>query len=321
MAVIFIISMFAACSGATEPADKKFSVVAATFPTYEWLREILGDDADDVELALLLDSGVDLHSYQPSVGDIAAISGCDVFVHVGGESDSWVHDALKTAKNEDMTVINLMKVLAGAVKAEELAEGMEHDEDDEHDHGNERDEEVRGIDEHVWLSLRNAQFVCGYISKELVRLDAKNGAVYAANAEAYITKLSELDTEYQVAVDGAATRTLLFGDRFPFRYLVDDYDIEYYAAFPGCSAETEASFETIVFLAGKTDELELANVMVSESSDKAIARTVIDNTAGRNQNILVLDSMQSVTRKDMAAGVTYISIMESNLEIMKIALD
>lgn len=487
---------------AQQANDRKISIVATTFPQYDWVRQILGDKIDGAELTLLLDDGVDLHSYQPTVEDIAKISNCDMFIYVGGASDAWVPAALETASNRGMVVINLLEVLGDAVKEEEIIEGMEHthehdhgeispedvhdrplsdwagswtsveknlaggdlddyvthqaeengmefssqknayaqrwasefetltitessisfgsgssayrylgyelvesdhgvsvwygfeaqdstgsapryvafsdhgtggahDDDHEDEHEDEEEEheehsvphfhlrygsesfealtaiedwaptyfpgdtagaevaEAMGghghadeheLDEHVWLSLKNAQVICERISKELEGLDAQNAAVYAANAEAYQAKLAALDADYTSAVNTAACKVLLFGDRFPFRYFVDDYGLTYYAAFSGCSAETEASFETIAFLSGKTNELKLSNVMVIEGSDQSIAKTIIENTADKNQSILMLDSMQSVTAGDVSAGTTYLSVMEGNLEVLKRAL-
>ncbi len=501
LAVVFIAVALSACADKAPPAGSqngeattdKLSIIATTFPQYDWIRQILGDKIEGVTLTLLLDDGVDLHSYQPSVEDIAKISACDMFIHVGGESDAWVHDALETATNKNMVVVNMLEVLGEKVKEEEIIEGMEHSHDeidpddihdrplsdwqgdwttiekalqggaldeyvehtaeeggldfetqkaayaerwqsdyatlticdasidfngasanytyigyklvetdhgvsvwygfeaegdrtdapryiafsdhsagggheheDDHEHeqeeqesphfhlryGNESfealtaiegwsptyflsaaaGEEIAGVmsghghshahelDEHVWLSLKNAQIICGHIAGELEKLDAQNASAYASNAADYNTKLAELDAGYQSAVDGAPVKTLLFGDRFPFRYLVDDYGLSYYAAFSGCSAETEASFETIVFLAQKADALCLQKVMVIETSDQSVARTIIENTKAKGQQILVLDSMQAVTAQDVSSGITYLSVMESNLEVLKEAL-
>ncbi|MGI6175982.1 MAG: metal ABC transporter solute-binding protein, Zn/Mn family [Christensenellales bacterium] len=505
LAFILIAAAFSACDhqapSASDPNSAtnagKFSIIATTFPQYDWIQQILGEKIEDVELTLLLDDGVDLHSYQPTVEDIAKISSCDMFIHVGGESDAWVHDALEAATNKNMIVINMMEVLGDKVKEEEIVEGMEdshdhghgeidpddihdrplldwqgdwttiekalqsgaldeyvdhnahengndfemqksayaqrwkseyetltisdtsitfdgvsadytyigyrlvesdhggsvwygfeaqdkeagvplyiafydhgtgggHDNDhgheEDHDHGHESPhyhlrygnesfvaltaiegwsptyflsdatgEEIAETmsghshsheheDEHVWLSLKNAQILCGHIAEGLKKLDGANGSVYTSNTEAYNEKLAELDSAYQSTVDNATGNTLLFGDRFPFRYLVDDYGISYFAAFSGCSAETEASFETIVFLADKMDELALEHVMVIENADQSIASTVIESTESKGQNILVLDSMQSVTAQHVSSGTTYLSIMESNLEVLKKAL-
>ena len=182
-----------------------------------------------------------------------------------------------------------------------------------HDHGEE-------ADEHVWLSLKNAKTLVGAISNALQEFDPDNKDTYATNAAAYIEKLSALDGAYQSAVDGAAHKTVLFGDRFPFRYLVDDYGLRYYAAFAGCSAESEASFETVSFLAKKVDELGLSCVLTIEGAQHRIAETIVQNTAGKKQKVLTMDSMQSTTSKDVANGATYLSVMEKNLSVLKEAL-
>ena len=187
----------------------------------------------------------------------------------------------------------------------------------EHLEGHDHEEES---DEHVWLSLKNAEVLVGAISNALQELDPDNKDAYAANADAYVQKLSALDAEYQTAVDNATCKTVLFGDRFPFRYLVDDYGLNYYAAFVGCSAETEASFETIAFLAKKVDELKLPCVLTIEGKDHKIAETIVENTSEKNQKVLTMDSMQSTTSQDVKNGTTYLSVMENNLSVLKKAL-
>ncbi len=341
MAAIMMVCCLSACgsaNGATAASDHdKLQIVTTIFPEYDWVMNVLGDNPAKAEVTMLLDNGVDLHSYQPTADDILKISTCDMFIYVGGESDEWVEDALKEATNKDMAVINLLEVLGDSVKEEEMIEGMqesEHDHDhevgededhedadtDEHEHEHEHEEGEVEYDEHVWLSLRNAMTLTDSISKELQRIDAANASVYKANSDAYIAKLSDLDQQYSDAVGGAFVKTLLFGDRFPFRYLTDDYGLTYYAAFVGCSAETEASFETIHFLAEKVDELSLHTVMTIEGSDHRIAETIVQNTAEGNQQILSMDSMQSTTSKDVEDKVTYLSVMEKNLSVLKEAL-
>ena len=292
-------------------ADEKIRIVTTIFPEYDWVREILGNKGDSAEITMLLDNGVDLHSYQPTADDIIKLSDCDLFVYVGGESDGWVEGALKSAANRDRKVINLLDVLGDSVKEEETVEGMQEEEEDQ---------EEKEYDEHVWLSLKNAKTLVGAISAALQEIDPDNKDAYAANAEAYGQKLSALDAEYQKAVSAGTYRTLLFGDRFPFRYLVDDYGLSYYAAFVGCSAESEASFETVSFLARKVDELKLPCVLTIEGKNHKIAETVVQNTAGKNQKILTMDSMQSTTSQDVAGGTTYLSLMEKNLDVLKEAL-
>lgn len=296
--------------------DSKIKVVTTIFPEYDWVKSIVGEDNSNVELTMLLDNGVDLHSYQPTAADIMKVSDCDLFIYVGGESDAWVDGALKEAVNKNMKVINLLDVLGNTVKEEEVKEGMEAEEEEE---GEENEEEPE-YDEHVWLSLKNAKVLCKAIADNLCEIDQENKEVYTQNEKDYAAKLDALDQEYQAAVDASTQKTLLFGDRFPFRYLVDDYGLDYYAAFVGCSAETEASFETIKFLAEKVDELGLKNVMTIEKSDQKIAKTIIENTKDKNQNILTLDSMQSTTSDDVKNGTTYLSVMEKNLEVLKEAL-
>ncbi len=308
----------------TTDTTDKLSIVTTIFPEYDWVRQILGDKADNADVTMLLDNGVDLHSYQPTADDIVKISDCDLFIYVGGESDGWVEDALKNATNKDMKVVNLLEVLGDKVKNEEVVEGMqeeehEHEDGEEHEEGEEHEHEEEA-DEHVWLSLKNAEVLVGTISNALQEVDPGNKDAYAANADAYVKKLSALDAEYQTAVDNAARKTVLFGDRFPFRYLVDDYGLNYYAAFVGCSAETEASFETISFLAKKVDELKLPCVLTIEGKNHKIAETIVKNTAPKSQKILTMDSMQSTTSKDVASGTTYFSVMEKNLAVLKEAL-
>lgn len=330
LAALMTAGSLAACgseSSVNAAGSDNIKIVTTIFPEYDWVMNILGENPAGAEVEMLLDSGVDLHSFQPTVNDIMDISDCDMFVYVGGESDGWVKDALKEATNKDMVVIDLLDVLGDNVKEEEIVEGMqEEDEEHEHDHDEEdadehhHDEEGPEYDEHVWLSLRNAEVLTKAISEKLQKIDAVNAAVYKANTDAYIEKLNALDEQYKETVANAAVKTLLFGDRFPFRYLTDDYGLTYYAAFVGCSAETEASFETIAYLADKTDELSLHTVLTLEGSDQRIADTVIKSTKAQNARILAMDSMQSTTSEDVKNGTTYLSIMETNLEVLKEAL-
>lgn len=319
LALFMLVGALAGCGkqNDTNQTDK-LSIVTTIFPEYDWVREILGEKADNAEITMLLDNGVDLHSYQPTADDIVKISDCDLFIYVGGESDEWVEDALRNAANGNMKVINLLEVLGDSVKTEEIVEGMqeaehEHEDAEEHEHEEE-------ADEHVWLSLKNAKMLVRVISKALQELDPDSKDIYAANADAYVKKLSALDAEYQAAVDAASNKTILFGDRFPFRYLVDDYGLRYYAAFVGCSAETEAGFETISFLAKRVDEWKLPCVLTIEGAQHKIAETIVQNTTTKNQKVLTMDSMQSTTTQDVKNGTTYLSVMEKNLSVLKEAL-
>ncbi len=309
--LVFCLLAFLACG----KSDDGLTVVTTIFPEYDWVKNVLGENAD-VKVVLLQDSGADLHNYSPTVQDVAAISTCDLFVYVGGESDVWAEKALKNATNKKMQTLNLLQILGDRAKEEELAEGMEGEEEKEE----EGEEEGPEYDEHVWLSVRNAAIFTEAIAQALGTIDPDHADTYAQNARAYNESLTALDNEYRAAVDNASKKTLLFGDRFPFRYLIEDYGLQYYAAFLGCSAETKASFETIVFLAQKVDELDLHTVLTIESSNGEIARGIVENTAKKNQTILAMDSLQSTTKREYEAGKTYLSAMRSNLEILKRAL-
>ena len=519
-------SIFMVCSASAFAAKK--SIVCVTYPEYDWVMNILGSKASNFKVTLIQKSGADLHSYQPSVKDIATISSCDMLVYVGGESDEWVEKALSNAKNKNMVVVNMMEVLGDKVKEEEIVEGMEHEhhhEDEEeaahhhhsvafkdsdvknrslsefegewtsayvyykngsldsaieftasqepktdlaalkkcydqglktsidyinikgsnvsftisgktteakygyagykivqyaagnrgvryffevkgkangcpkyigfndhmiaptkpehyhfyssnvsiddmckesdnwptyfpksytkdqvskafagynpmahhsaaedhdhehhhheaeaHHHHHHDDEEEVEYDEHVWLSLKNAIVITNVLSEKIQKIDSSNAGVYKANAGAYTKQLSDLDREYEKAVAIASKKTVLFGDRFPFRYLTEDYGLKYFAAFVGCSAESEASFETVAFLAKKVDELGLKSVLTIEKGDKKIAKTIVSSTKSKNQEILEMDSLQSVNESDIKSGRNYLSAMKKNLEVLKKAL-
>ena len=291
-------------------SEKK--IICTTFPQYDWVREILGEDNENFSVSLLMENGGDLHNYQPTAGDMIRISDCDLFISVGGESDAWVEDAIKESMNKNQKTLKLMDLLGENLKEEEHIEGMEEEHEEEH--------EATEYDEHVWLSLSNTQTMVEEIAEVIATMDTNHAEQYQENAKAYCNQLEDLNKCYEEIVSQSAQKVLLFGDRFPFRYLVDDYGISYYAAFEGCSAETEASFETVAFLSEKIKEYNLSFVLVLENSDKKVADAIIANTDTKNQKILVINSLQSVTKDEINQGRTYISTMEENLEILKQAL-
>ncbi|MCL2050338.1 MAG: metal ABC transporter substrate-binding protein [Lachnospiraceae bacterium] len=309
-----------------EPEINKPVIVSTVFPQYDWVRQILGDNSADFEL-VILGNRIDLHNYQPSVDDIITISTCDLFIYVGGESDGWVDGVLANSHNPDMVTINLLSLLDTAefedfikIRPEPERQNADSSGDGHHHHHHDEvnDEELHDdeIDEHIWLSLYNAAFLTGQLANAIILLDPDNQEIYEENMAAFISQLFALNDRYHEVVDDAATHTILCADRFPFHYLASDYGIAYYAAFPGCSAETEASFEMIIFLAEKIDELGLRHIIVTEDCDLSIARTVINNTASKDQTIHILDSMQSVSAIG-ALQTTYLEIMESNLNVLK----
>ena len=340
--------MLSACNTET-PTSKKVSIVATIYPQYDWLRNILGEHADAVDLKLLIKNGTDLHSYKPSAQDIASIASADMVVFVGGESDEWIEKALEATPKAGRVQMNLMKALGDRVKEEEVVEGMQAEDEtkdesgsagsptetreehaEEHEHHEENvaehhehhhhSEEVEN-DEHIWLSLKNAEILVQKLAESISKIDTANAEIYKANATAYATKLRELDVDFAATTKDAAKKTILFGDRFPFRYLVDDYDIKYYAAFVGCSAESEASFETITFLANKMDSLALPAIFTIDGSNGKIARAILDaSKKSKEAQMLTLNSMQSVTDDQIKKGSDYVSFMKANLEILKKAL-
>ena len=318
LVMVFAMCLLCSCKDSQEKKDDKeqepVHIVTTVFPEYDWVQSIIASNPGEMEVTLLVDNGVDLHSYQPSVDDIIKISTCDLFIYVGGESDKWVSDALAQTSNKNRTVIRLLDVLGDAVREEEEVEGMQQE--PEKEAGKDGPE----YDEHVWLSLKNASKIVDKISECLQKLDEKNAAHYKENANIYKEKLNTLDAEYMALTKDAPIKTLLFGDRFPFRYLTEDYGLSYYAAFPGCSAETEASFNTITFLSEKLNGLSLPAVLTLENSDAEIAETIVKTSGREDVKILALDSLQSVTSKDIKDGETYLSLMKDNLEVLKTAL-
>ena len=296
---------------------KKLSIVTTIFPAYDWVKQVVGDNKN-VEISFLIDKGVDLHSYQASAADIAKITDSDLFVYVGGESDDWAEDIIK--ENPNLKYINMVDSIGEAALAEELVEGMqdeeEHDNESE-EHANEEGEHEEGeeeIDEHVWLSIKNAETIVSAIEAKLAEIDPDNKAEYEKNANDYLAKLDELDKEYKDTLSSIQNKTIIVGDRFPFRYLVNEYGIKYYAAFKGCDAGSEASFETVKFLANKMDELNMTDIFIIDGSKGDLAKTIVDNTKDKNAKVLVLDSMQSTKSSD---NTSYLDIMKKNLEVLK----
>ena len=289
--------------------SQKLQIVAAIFPEYDWVRQIVGDD-DSVELTLLVDDGVDPHSFQPAVSDMVTAANCDLLIYGGGESDQWLTKLEATNPNRETLV--LLPLLGAQAHQEEIMEGMEAHEEDEPENDAE-------MDEHVWLSLRNASFFCQAITEALCRLNPEKADTYRANLAAYQQQLNALDVQYQQAVSAASQHTIVVCDRFPFRYLVEDYDLSYYAAFPGCSAETGASFETVVFLSNKVKELNLSALLVTEGSDGRMAKTVAQNAGNEQMPVLTLNSMQSVSA-EQAKALSYLSVMTDNLTVLQQAL-
>lgn len=313
------LQFFAAVLSVAVFAVQAKDVVITIPPAYDWARAVVGSHTNEIQLTLLQQSGADLHSYRPSAKDVAKVAGCDLFIHVGGESDEWVEPLLKQSPKPTRQVLNFLSALGSAVRTEEVVEGMQGEEEEKDEKGKKGDkkdeEEEEEKDEHVWLSLRLAGRLVNEIAVRLEALDPAHAADYKANAAAYVAKLTALDARYVDMTRNAKRKTLLVADRFPFRYLVEDYGLKYYAAFVGCSAETEASFKTVVFLAKKVDEQNLPCVLTLEGSGHKIAETVVRATRAKSARIVTLDSLQTV------GGDDYLTAMTRNLAALADALN
>lgn len=316
LALALILTFCFGCVSCTKAEkSEKISVVCTLFPQYDWLREIIGD-SDAIELSLIIQNGTDAHSYQPTAADIMKISNADMIVYVGGDSDLWVKEALERAKND-----NIIKFEMAECEGVELhnissaSEGHNHGEEEHshsgHNHGS--------LDEHLWLSLHNAEAICRRLGEELVALDENNAEKYEENAERYIEKIKRLDGEYEKAVEAAEeeNKFVLFCDRFPFVYLLEDYGVEYSAAFEGCSADVDADFATVLRLIKEADEHSLTSIAVSESANMKLADTVKNSSKSNIEKIIVFNSLQAVNKGQIDKGLTYFSVMEENLRALK----
>lgn len=313
MALPLVVGMVGCSKNIEGGIRQKPTIVASFYPQYAWIKEILGSRGDSMNVVLLVKNGMDLHSYQPSAEDIATIAQSDVVVYIGGPSDGWIQKALTATSKQGRIGVNLMESLGEQVKAEELVEGMEHEESEEH-HGDNHEE----YDEHVWLSLKNAEIFVNKLAQVLSDLDKDHAEEYKTNALAYIAKIKALDGDFRQMVESASNKTILVGDRFPFRYLVDDYGVKYYAAFVGCSAESEAGFETVAFLAHKMDSLQLPAIYIIDGGNRKIADAILG--ASKNSKkvpVLILNSMQSAAAQNIKSGDDYLGAMQGNLEMLK----
>ena len=313
-----LVATSAGCAQKTATGSAGIQVVCATAPLYDWTRQIT-KGTTSTEQKLIIGKGTDLHSFQPSAADIIAIKNADVLIYVGGESDGWIRDALKETLNKDQKVVCLMDVLKDSIVEEEVVEGMqgedEHDDNDDHDEKDHHHEEGPEYDEHVWMSLRLAAKSCRAIEEAIASVAKDDASKFKANLDEYLSKLDALDKQYDEMVKGARLDTMVVADRYPFRYLAEDYKLKYSAAFVGCSAETEASFETVKFLADKIKALDSKTILTIENSDGKIAKTVIETSGKTDVKIEALDSMQSCGDE-----LDYLSVMTGNLEKLKAAL-
>lgn len=326
LCIVLVFSVSACSAEGTAPSgtaeEGRLKVITTIFPQYDFAREIAGDK---LNLSMLLHPGSESHSFEPSPQDMIDIGECDVFIYVGGESESWVNTILESMDTSHMTILSLMDMVDTV--EEEIVEGMEHEHDEDHEHEEDHshteeeehshEEEEAEYDEHVWTSPVNAMKITEQISETFVTLDPENADFYRENTEAYLKELEDLDTQFQEIVDGAARKTLVFGDRFPFRYFADEYGLDYYAAFPGCSSETEPSAQTVAFLIDMIREQEIPAVFHIEFSNERMADSISESTGAKK---LLLHSCHNVSRDDINSGVNYLDLMQQNAMNLKEAL-
>lgn len=328
-------------------SNEKIKIVTTNFPPYDFVRAI---GKDKVDLKMLVKPGAESHSYEPSPQDIKDIQNADLFIYTGGENDEWVNKIMKSMdkkKPKTIKMVDCVKVLD-----EETVEGMEpeeehdhdadakkdehhdssatekHDEDkDKHDedkhedsdkHDEDKDDHDHDIDEHVWTSPVNAIKICDKICDEMVKKDSKNEKFYKDNCKEYTKKLKELDKKFENIVKNAKRDTIIVGDRFPLRYFVERYHLKYYAAFLGCSDQTEANAKTISFLIDKTKELKAPVVFSIELSNGKIANTICEATGAKR---LTFNTCHNVTADQLKEGKTYLDLMSANLDVLKKALN
>ena len=301
--------LLAACGPALPPEDSgRLQIVAAVFPAYDFARSAAGELAD---VTLLLPPGAESHSYEPTPADILRVQRCDLFIYLGGESDAWV-DTILSAIEPRGDVLRMMDCVD--LLEEETVEGMQgghdHDHEEDHDHLG----EVLSMDEHVWTAPRNAAAVTRIIGQRLALLDPENGEAYAAGAEAYALELEELDRDFTAFFDTLPDRTIVFGDRFPLLYFAEAYDLDYYAAFPGCGAQTEPSAATVAFLTKKVREEGLPAVWYIEFSNHLVADGIAEAAGVETAQF---HTCHNVSRADLEAGATYLSLMRANLEVLR----
>ena len=287
---------------AQEEEDGRLRIVATVFPAYDFARAAAGELAD---VRLLLPPGTESHSYEPTPADILAVQECDLFLYLGGESDAWVETILAAADRQgtDLKMLDCVDLLE-----EETTEGMETE---EHGHG---PGDVVEMDEHVWTSPKNAAAITRAIGDTLAALDPANAGTYAANAEDYAARIEKLDQEFADFFAGAGDRTMVFGDRFPLRYFAEEFDIDYYAAFPGCSTQTEPSAATIAFLTDKVRQEHIPTVWYIEFSNHLVADSIAESAGVRTA---MFHTCHNVSAADLEAGATYVSLMEQNLETLR----
>ncbi len=309
MLALFV-CILASC-GTTAKGDEKIKILCTVFPIYDWARNITAG-SESVEVSLLVENGTDLHSFQPSFGDMAKIKDSDIVIYIGGESDKWVTKSIDE-RAIALELSSLDEIVLYNVSDDRFASAHTHEDGEEcheaHDHT---------FDEHIWLSLRNAIASCRHLADLLCKEDSDNAKLYSDNAEAYISKLSELDLQMSLVSDKISS-PVIFADRFPFVYLLEDYGIDYFAAFAGCTTDTGADFDTVITLSCKLDKYQSKYIFVTERPIDGLADSIIAQTQARTAAVCSLNSMQSIGKTDISSGISYISVMQENINTLAAA--
>ena len=345
LAIGTIPGIFAGCAAGYEQAeDGRMKVVTTIFPPYDFARAISGEE-ERAGVRMLLAPGEEVHSYEPTPLDIKEIQNCDLFIYVGAENDVWVDRILENMgdqKPETLRLVDLTDTVA-----EEIVEGMmqerghDHGEEEGHDHEDSHEEEEghdyedsheeeehahsgdsshaehEEADEHVWTSPVKAAQITEAIAQKMAQIDPANADYYLANAGDYEAQILDLDEQFRQIAEHAERSTLVFGDRFPIRYFAEEYGLDYYAAFPGCSSESEPSASTLAFLIDKVREEQIPVVFSIEFSNGNIARAICESTGAVQRTFY---SCHNVTKEQMFGGATYVSMMRENLDVIREAL-
>lgn len=325
-AVLLLLSMWVlifilpGCTDKSVSAKEEKTILVSGFAQYDWVLNIIKENPSGIAVRRLNESGTDMHSYQPTVKDMVEISECDLLIYTGGESEFWIDEAVISSEKEDSSSLSLMDIFEGpsmlCENYSEVHSEHEHEHEQEHDHGGD-------ADEHLWLSLKMAPSFIEEISEAICALDPTNSLYYRKNTDDYISEIKKLDSSYEqaaAAAHGAGKDYIIVADRFPFIYLAEDYHLEHLAAFPGCSAETEASFSTILALSEAIDRYRPEAIFILKKSETDLAQTVINNSSLKGIPVLRLDDMQSVTPDDVHAGSSYLRVMNDNLNALEALL-
>ena len=293
------------CASQNEADNKdsqKLKIISTVFPPYDLARQIAGDNAD---ISILLPPGSESHTYEPTAKEIIEIQNCDIFLYIGGENEQWAEKIISSNKSDSVKTVKLID----CVKTLEEAELHEEEREEEHSHE---------TDEHIWTSPKNEQLMLTAVYDAICEADPENKAVYTKNKDSYNEQLTELDKAYKEAVGNAKNKTIIMADKFPFRYLAEEYGLDFYAAFSSCSDESEPSAAAMTSLISKIKELKIPVVYYLEFSSTKVADTLCSETGASS---LMLHSCHNVSKEDLDKGVTYVELMKQNLENLKTALN